>query len=258
MSKMMQEVAAVKEHQVAVAAGEKGENDEIVLPTGDSPLEEPAVEAAAAVTEEAVEEVVAAEPEEEIIIGDQTFTKKSEALKYAQQLAREKELTDAHAMGVREALAATAQPAAPAPEEDKFEEEFYSNPKEALKKVQERAVAEAEARIEGKMKAEAMWTQFLSENPDIRRADAQRILQENFNTIGKMTDVEKAKKALAAKVRAEYAEIIEHSKPRTALAPNRTQAVSPAGGQPNRVTPSKEPQKVLSFAEEMRQLQKGR
>jgi len=258
MSEMLKQVAAAKEHAKSVVRGEVDPESEVELPGGSDPIEAKSEDKSAEVVSEEVESVEAAEPEEEIIIGDQTFTKKSDAVKYAQQLAREKDITEAHASGIREALDATRKVESAPPVEDNFEEEFYANPKEAFRKVRESAVAEAETRIEQKMERERMWSQFLTENPDIRRSDAERILRENFGTIGKMTDVVKAQKALALKVRSEYAEILEYSKPRTALPGNRTQSVSPGGGAPNRVTPSKESQKPLSFAEEMRRMKNER
>lgn len=262
MSQMLKEVAAAKEHHAAVASGEKKEDDPIELPVGEEPAEEVAAEVTEPAADEEAQPQAAAEPEEEIIVGDRTFKDPKEALAYAREIAHEKEVLEARESGMREALEATraglSQPAAPAqPEEDKFEEEFYSNPKETLQKVAAKAKQDAVSEIRAEIQREQMWTTFLTQNPDIERADAERILRENWDTLGKMTDVPKAMTALATKTRAYYQGIVERMKPRTALPDNKRQAVSPGGGTPARVTPAAE-KKPLSFAEEMKQLQKGR
>lgn len=199
-----------------------------------------------------------AEPDEPVRIGGQTFKNAKEALEYAERIERERELTEAHTAGVREALEAVRQPAAPQaePEED-FDTEFYTNPKEALRKVKESAVAEAEARLEAKQTREALWSEFLSANPDIRRQDAQRILDENMNTIGKLKDKEEVFKRLALKVRAEYDEIADLRRPRTAL-PDKKQTVQAGGGAPPRVTQEKKEDRPLSFADQLRNMNKSR
>lgn len=257
MSEMIKEAQAVKDHQAAVASGAKSEDDPIELdPT-------PAAEPEVTVEDPQIEEpaAAAAEPAEEIIVGDRSFTDPKEALAYARELAREKDLLEARQSGIQEALEATrggqqTQTQAP-PEEDNFEEQFYSNPKETLQKVAAKAKQDAVSEIRAEIQREQMWTTFLTQYPDIERSDAERILRENWDTLGKMTDVPKAMTALATKTRAYYQGIVERMKPRTQLPDNKRQAVSPAGGAPARVTPA-EAKKPLSFAEEMRQLHKGR
>lgn len=258
---MMKEVAATKEHHAAVAAGEKGEDDQIELPVGDDPIVEPAVEAAAEPAAEGVAtEPAATEPEEEIIVGDRTFTSQKEALAYAKELAQEKEILEARQAGMQEVLEATrsGQPAAApaAPEEDKFEEEFYSNPKETLQKVASKAKQDAVAEIRAEINREKAWDVFLEKYPDIERADAERIMRENWVKLEKIKDEAKGMESLATLVRSYYDGIIERRKPRTALPDNKRQAVSPAGGAPARVTPSNQTQKPLSMAEQMRQLKR--
>jgi hypothetical protein len=189
--------------------------------------------------------------EEPVRINGQVFKNSQEAFAWAEQMAREKELTDAHATGVREALEATRGPAQPEAEpEDDFEQRFYSNPKEALKEVQSRARDEAVAIIKQEQTREKIWNDFLGEHPDIRRKDAERILQENWDVIGKITDLKKGQAILAQKVRAEYDEIIQSAKPRTQLS-DKKQVLSPSGGQPKGVTP-KLPEKPLGMAAQMR------
>ncbi len=264
-SAMLKELAQTKEAAKNTAkTGEGGNSNGQAeeLPQGSSPLEareETPVDAPEA--SEETPETPEGEPtptEEPIRIGTQTFKNQTEAFAWAEDQERQRELTEAHAAGIRETLEATRVPVAPAPEpEDNFEERFYSNPKEALKEVQARATRDALAAVQAETHKEKLWNQFLGEYPEIRRKDAERILKENMDTIGKMTDVTKAMKAIATKVRSEYQEIAELTKPRTALA-NKTTTVAASGGSPSRVTPQKKDDRPLSFAEEMRKMRGSR
>jgi hypothetical protein len=254
MSDMLKELAQAKDeakHTAATGEGGNPNGEEIELPKQASPDE--TREAAPEAQAEAPEETPAtaegsAEP---IRINGQLFTSQREAFAYAEQLAREKELTDAHAMGIREALEATRAPQQPEPEpEDDFEQRFYSNPKEALKEVEQRAINTALGQIKAEQQREKLWTEFLNDNPDIRRKDAERILQENWDVIGRMTDLKKAQATLAQKVRSEYEEIIQTAKPRTVLGSTK-QVQSPSGGAPKGVTPKKD-EKPLGMAAQMR------
>lgn len=254
-SAMMREVGRLN----AERKGELTESDE-ELPQGSSQVEEseetPVVEAGAAEeTSEEAEGVAAQSESEPIRIGDQIFTSEKEAFAYAAKLEQDRLLAEAHSAGIREALEATRAAQAPAqteePEDD-FEQRFYANPKEALKAVQAQARDEAVNLIRQEQQREKLWADFLTENPDIRRKDAERVLNENWETIGRLTDYDKAKKILAQRVRAEYEEIASYAKPRTTLA-SKPQAVSPSGGAPRGVTPKGKEEKVLSFSEQLRQ-----
>lgn len=257
MSDMLKELAQAKEeakHTAATGEGGNPNGEEIKFTESSPSVEEgaQAPEAQEAATEEAP---AAAEgesvTEEPIRINGKVFTSQREAFAYAEEIAREKELTDAHAAGIREALEATRAPVQPEPEpEDDFEQRFYSNPKEALREVQSKARDEAVAIIKAETQREKIWNDFLNENPDIRRKDAERILQENWDTFGRMTDLKKAQAALAQRVRAEYEEIVTLAKPRVALG-DKKQVQSPSGGQPKGVTLKKE-EKPLDFASQMR------
>jgi len=264
-SDMLKELRQAKEEaKLTAATGEggnpNGQADE--LPQGSSPLqasEETAVngeetpqEAPAEAERESAPDAGGESEEGPIRIGDQTFKTSKEAIAYAERLEREKLLTEAHAAGVREALEATRQPVQPEPEpEDNFEERFYANPKETLKEIQARARDEAIQAIRAENQREKMWGEFLEQYPDIRRKDAERVLQENWDSIGKMTNVPEAMKVLARKVRSEYEEIIERTKPRTVLA-DKKQVVSAGGGAPKSVTPQKKDDRPLDFASQIR------
>lgn len=258
MSQMMQEVRQFNEEAKSAASQRGGQDVQAEeLPEGTSPVEArpPASEVQAKATEEAPQESAPAEVQREevttIKIGDRTFTSEREAIAFAQELERQQSLTEAHAAGIREALEATRirEQAAPEPE-DNFEERFYANPKETLKEVQARARDEAVAVMRAEQKREQLWNQFLGENPDLRRKDAERILNENWDIFGKMTDLPKAMSLLARKTRAEYEEIRELAKPRVELQ-NRSGAVSPSSAAaPRSVTPAKKEEAPLDFIRE--------
>jgi hypothetical protein len=262
---MLKEVGRIREEARTTAkTGEGGNPDGQAdeLPEGSSPLEArtadaDAPEAAeAAPAEQSSEEGADTAPtqveEEPIRINGQVFKTQAEAFAYAEQLARDKDVAEAHAAGVRDALEATSRPVQQNPEpEDDFEQRFYSNPKETLKDIEEKAVKKALEVIQAENHKEKLWNQFLSEYPDVRRKDAERILNENAKLFNAMTDIPGAMKTLAAKVRAEYDEIADLRRPRTTL-PEKKPTVAPSGGRPASVTPAKNPSGPVDFVSEFK------
>lgn len=197
----------------------------------------------------------AAEQEEETLIriGDQTFKSQADAIRYAERLESEKLASDAYNQGVREAMRANAPAAEPEPE-DNFDERFYSDPKGTLKEVKDKAVNDALAIFRQEQQREVLWGQFLTAHPDIERKDAERILNDNWETIGKMTDLTKAQSVLAQRTRAEYQRMADRLKPRSELPAKGGQAVSPSGGSAKGVTPEKKDEKPLDFISQMKKL----
>lgn len=254
MSEMMKEVADVNQLARGVANGTIDPNATPEKIEEEKPESE--VAAVAAEGEAPAPQATGEVEEEEIRIGDQVFKSEAEALKYAQQLQHEKELAEAHAAGVTEAIRAQGAGVVEAPVEDKFDEEFYANPKAKLEQIRTQAIAEAEARIESKLAREKQWEVFLEKFPDIRRKDAERILGENWSTLGKITDLEKGMQALATKVRADYAELEQIRKPRVALSEKKGAQTVRSGGSPASVTPKENSERPLTFAEQMKTLKK--
>lgn len=251
---------AREEAKLAATTGEGGNPDGQLeeLPPGSEIVasnEETIDDPESKESEEINPETQVAKPQGKLIkIGDQEFTSEEDAIAYAQTLEQEKTNAELYNQGVRDALAAGKIPAeqiAP-PEEDNFEEKFYANPKEALKQIQTKARDEALEAIRAENRKEALWNQFLAENPDIRRKDAERVLQENWNTIGQMTDTSKAMKLLAQRTRAEYAEILESFKPRTELANKSGQLAGSGGNQQKSVTQQKKDDRPLDFVSQLR------
>lgn len=252
-SAMLAEVAKNRAEARNQANAKKGSEE--VLPAGAAPLEDSSDDdsSSQSAESEGAEEVVSEveEPKTLIKIGGKEFTSQREAIAYAEELERENEVTKAYNMGIRETLAAQAPAATEAPVEDNFEEKFYSDPKAAIKDAEERATQKAVSYIQAEQRKEKLWSDFLSEYPDLDRKDAERILAENFNTIGKMTDTKAAMKALATQTRAEYQRMAERLKPRSELPQNRgTQAVSTGSGGSSGVTRPQKEEKVLSMSEQ--------
>lgn len=260
---MAAQAALNKRNKIAKANGDAVKEEPTQeLPLGADPVEDaPEAEStAAALGAEAPEsEVVAAAPEESeeepIRIGGMTFKTQKEALAYAEKLEQDKLLAEAHAQGVREALASQQiQPAPKAVEEDDFETKFYSNPKETLREIQARARDEAVAVIRAETAKEKAWNEFLSEFPDIRRRDAEQVLDANAGTIG-ILPWDQGRKALAAAVYKEYDEIAQIRRPKTELTQKKP-AISPSGGAVRGVTPKASEEKPLSFLDQVRKNKK--
>jgi len=257
---MAEQAAMNKKNKIAKAAGEavdelpKGaapvKADAEEAPTEETPAEDGSV--ADVLGEEAVEAAPAVE-EETIRIAGKTFKTQKDALEYAEKLEQDKLIAEAHAQGVREALAANA-PAAVAPiaEEEDFDTKFYSNPKETLREMQNRARDEAVAMIRQETAKEKAWNDFLSEFPDIRRQDAENVLNAHVKTIG-ILPWDEGRKALATAVYREYDEIANLRKPKTELTA-RKPALSPSGGAPRGVTPKAADEKPLSFLDQVRKV----
>lgn len=245
-SDTLKELAAIREQAKSQARG-KGEEVDPNIPVKEEIEEPPKIE----------EKIAAVEPEELIRIGDKTFKTQSEAIKYAEGLEHQKEIAEAHTLGVQEALNATRIAAPEVPIEENFEEKFYSDPKSTLKELEERAVAKAEARIDAKVRAENLWKQFEDENPDLsgHRKIAEMVLRDNWETLGKMIDIPKAMKILATKTRSVFQDYNDKLKPRTELA-NRSGQVVSSGSES--VTPPKKEQKVEEALDFVTQLKNSR
>lgn len=252
-SEMLKQVKAVKaEAQGKSSAVVSKKEDE--LPAGAALIESKAEVIAEA---PAVEETTAAKVEEDLIrIGDQEFKTQAEAIKYAEKLERDRMYADAYNQGIQETIRATQPQVAPIPEEDKFDEEFYTDPKAAMRKVKEQASQEALNAVRAEVEREKQWTSFLADNPDIERKDAERVFVENMATLGKITDIEKGKKLLATLVRADYQRIRDLGKPRVELPNKGGQAVSAGSSTSGNVTPKKNDEKPLTLAQQMKSLRR--
>lgn len=242
----------------------KGGSAEDELPEGTAPLE---AKSEAEVSEEMAKEEAAvseapAQPEpdveEEIRIGDKTFKSQREAIKYAEQLAHDNLVNEAYTQGIRDAAKVVQSPVVeqPKPEDDNFEERFYSDPKGTLAEVKKKAAEEALATIKAEQRRESLWSQFFEKNPDLsgNREICEQVLAKNWDTLGQMTDIDKAMSILATKTRSIFQDYIDRSKPRTEL-PNRGgQVVSTGGAAPKGVTPQKKEDAPLDFVSQMKRM----
>lgn len=225
-------------------------------PAAEETVQAATTEGEAAPAAEAAPAPAAAPAEEEVLIkiGDQTFKTESAAIEYANKLAHEKEVNEAYNSGIQEAIAAAKPAAAPAAEED-FDTKFYTDPKSALAEVQRKARDEAVAAIRAEQTAAEQWRLFEEENPDLvgQRDIAQKVLQDNWETLGKMTDYEKARKILATKVRGKFQQWAEAAKPRTELPAKKGQVVSAGGSQSvTPAAPAKKVEKPLDFVSQLK------
>lgn len=242
----LQELEEINKQVKAKATGRGGSEDDD-LPAGSEPVVE--VEASSNV------EVVEEEVEELIRIGDKEFKTQSEAIRYAEKLEADKLAAEAYNQGMRDTLAAHTTPQEEVIE-DNFEEKFYSNPKQALLEAEERATQRAVNEIKKEQNKEAMWNKFLTKNPDVNREDAELILQRNWETIGKMTDFDKAMELLATKTRSYYQDIIDRAKPRKELPNKGGQAVSAGSSTKGGVTPKEEKKESLDFISELKRIRR--
>lgn len=241
------ELARARMEITAKATGEKttqDEDDDYVAPA--KKQED--------VGETAAEPVV--EPEELIKIGDKEFKTQAEAIKYAESLEYDKLVSQAYNEGVKDSLKVNAPQTPITEKEDNFEARFYTDPKGTLKSLKEEAKAEALEAVKAENRKEQLWTTFLSDNPDVDRRDAERILKENWETLGQMSDIPKAMKILAQKTRGYYDEIIERRKPRTELPNKGSQVVSSGNATSSGVTPARS-EKPLDFVSELKKLRKN-
>ena len=263
VSAMMGEVRRVSDRAAVRASG--GQVEDETLPQGtptveagaETPVEspEPAEEASVAPEGDAAPATEPAEEEGPIRIAGREFKSQREAFEWAEKLEQERLIAEAHTAGVREALEAQARTAVvpPQPEED-FETKFYSNPKETLREMQTRARDEAVHIMRAESAREKAWNEFSNLYPDIRRQDAEVILANNAETIGKLPR-DKGFEALARAVYREYDEIANIRKPKQVLT-DRKPAISPSGSAPRGVTPPKREEKPLSFADQLNRLKK--
>jgi hypothetical protein len=272
MTEMQKELARIKEEAKNTANGEKSESEE--LPEGSSPIEARAQDAE--LEEETAEEAssedesaasddgegeesaeVAAAPGKKIKIGEREFDSEADAVEYAKELSSEVEKRNLYDQGVRDTIRELQEKESVVVAEPVDEDaEFYANPTEKLKKVRAEATAEALRLFKAEKLKEEIWTRFGEEYPDVRRKDADRILRENHDTIGRMTDWAGAMKKVAALARAEYEEIRELTKPRTIVNTSKRPGMAPSGGKASGVTPKKTEEKPLSLAEQLRSIKR--
>jgi len=248
--------AAARAEASGGADGADGAEETDELPVGDAPVAEVAEGEGEEVTPSApVEEPDVEEP---IRIGEREFKTQNEAIKYAQTLEQEKLLAEAHSAGVQEALRATRSDVAAPVVEDNFEERFYADPKGTLKEMEERATQRAVSAMNAETNKEKLWSKFFDENPDLdgQRPICEHVLSQHWDTIGKMTDVDKAMKILATKTRTIFQDYIDKSKPRTELANKAGQVTSAGGVKGSGVTPKNKVEVPLTLAQQIRNIRR--
>ena len=262
-SDTLKELAQVRAQAREQATVKKEAKEE--LPEGSDPVvtaasaeDVPVEEKTEAAPGEKKEATPSAEKEDDgpVFINGQKFDSMSEAIKYAEKLEQDKLLTEAHAQGVRETLQATQKPVDVKPEDDKFDEEFFTDPKKKFHETEDRAVQKALAIIRAEGAEEAAWIKFSSLHPDLAdsRPEVMRILQDNKEFLVNMKDEQRAMTILATKTRSYFDSIVEKRKPRTELPQKSAQVVSPAGGSRPGVTQVKKEEAPLTMAQQLKKL----
>lgn len=148
-----------------------------------------------------------------IRIGSEVFDTPEEAIRYAEEMQVTLLQKDAYDQGKKDAAPKAELP----PEPDFFEgleNELFENPKEALKKVHAKALADAEKKSEEreKLKEQArvnaiavdkMWEGFYSDNQDLVASKdiVKYVLDKNWDEVGHLT-ANKALPIIAEKARA--------------------------------------------------------
>jgi hypothetical protein len=158
-----------------------------------------------------------------IKIGSQTFETEEEAFAYAEEQERLLLQKEAFEQGRESVSTKEEKPKDP----DFFEEvenSFYENPKEALRKVYQKAIQDAEKKIETKRVEEESrrktWEKFYSDNQDLveRKEVVDFILQKNWQEIGELPET-KALKILADRTRSFLGSTKETTLPTKELQP---------------------------------------
>jgi len=207
---------------------------------------------------------VAPEPvEENIKIGNQSFAKQEDAWDYANKLAEERLAQDAYRQGMDDALRSQPQVTQQAaePQEDDFDEKFYSDPKGFLKQYGEDIRTSVKQEITQEQSTQArekeLWNKFWADNPDLQVKErlVKSILTDEWDVLGKMKSSDEALKILAAKTRAELKRWDDASKPTTELPRVASQVSAGKGGE---VTQQVSPEKPVDFLSQINNHQKGR
>ena len=201
--------------------------------------------------------------EDEIQIGDRTFTNQADAIAYAKQMEADRLSHDAYQQGLldSQSQAAGNPAAAVAPEAGDLNDKFYEDP---TKFIGEQTTAAAEAGYKkamdeiGKTQArEKLWEKFYTNNPELKskKTLVEKVLDDEWTLLGPMKDADAAMKILAKKTNDLLKSWIDESKPSEEL-PNAKQIASP-GGQ-TQVTPQKVEEKEVDFTTQLLQHQEKR
>jgi len=218
MSEEQSEETVVEEEQPLVTGG-----PEDISGAGESEISEP-VEAAPAA------------PAENIKIGDQSFATQKEAWDYADELAKERLAQDAYRQGIDDASRMQTQVTpenAPVEAGDSFDDEFYSNPQEYLKKygeqIKKSVTEDLNSASATKTREAELWKQFYDSNPDLQVKErlVKSILQDNWDVLGRMKNSDDALRILADKTRAELKSWSDADKPSTEMPRTAMQAGLP-------------------------------
>lgn len=231
-------------------------------------------------TEEVTEEVTTQEeetkPEARVKIGDMEFGSHEEALTWAEANVNRgsdsEKVFDAYRRGLQEAQSlvgksggVTTDPGTDL-EQDQidFEAKFYENPKAALEELKAQAVREAKESISKEQELtraeQQAWDRFRELNPDLAGKEkvARLMMEEYKSELKQRAEVlgqEEALKFLGQKTRALFQDYAKATLPKEELAEGGASVLS---GQGEVVTTGKKEETRLSFADQIRNMNRGR
>lgn len=209
-------------------------------------------------------------------IGDKVFKTLEEAHAYAtsqlSELEVSQQVADAYRQGIHDAAlqnqSVTPGQAAPEPEDDFNEEEYYANPKEFLKnfktQVQQEVLGTIEKTAAQRAQEAQVWSEFGERHPAFAdtefRDDIEKIAnqyQTELRAIISTKGKDAAYDFCALKLRQKVERYTQAMKPKRQL-PNTSQGASPtnSGGTPKNVTPKKGQEKPLSFSDQIKMLKR--
>ncbi len=197
----------------------------------------------------------AAETGEKIRLGGKEFATQAEAWAYAEQLEREKDVSDAFRQGV-EAGNPPPQAAAPAPtpepafDVDILDPDYKIKLQAYLTKRDADLTAKVLQTVEQSKSTTDMWAGFYRDYPDLDKARdiVELTMKQNEKVLFPM-EIPQALAFLAERTRAKLKPYLDAAMPKVVL-PKVTTAASPGGAQG--VTPKIQPSKPLSFTEQMK------
>ena len=148
-------------------------------------------------------------PSEEIVIGGKKFSNSKEAWAYAQELEQENANLNAYSQGLREGVGTSQhyQQPDPEPEELLSEDDYFTDPVGAIKKVASKVEQQVTSRIESgnqrRNQVTQFWNEFYGSNEDLQghKDYCEYTLNNNMNMFADMKDFKLAHGKLATMVR---------------------------------------------------------
>jgi hypothetical protein len=206
-----------------------------------------------------------AAPQHKYRIGDKTFATQAEALQYAESQVQTASEVDALRQVVREAVSNVPRTENVTQQEEEDPNEIFTNPKEYLRKRDERIkneVLQTFNRSQAQADADnRVWTEFRERHPDLSdfREEITGLaarIQPEVQAVAKTKGQVAAYDYVATKYKAQVERQAQALRPKRALPNSSTGAA--AGGRVESVTPKQTQKKPSTMTEQIRMMRKGR